>query len=155
MIMAAETKEVDPFDDARAGFVKMDDVTGRLLLISCTDSGERQSTQKGAKEGEMYTYIVADVAVLDGEVTETVEEVPTLLEDFQLSGATLVGQLQPKLKKFLKGTGNGVVLGRLTQKPSSFKTPMWVLDAPTDKDKVVARKYIAEHPKVEVDPFNQ
>jgi hypothetical protein len=148
----------DPFSTAREAFVKMDDVEGRLLLITVTDCGERESTLKGAKEGETYTYIVTDTVVLDGDVTEMIEEVPTLLEDFQFSGQAVTGQLLPALKKRNMGKGTGMVLGRLGTKPNSWKTKTWVIQAPTDADAVVARKWLAEEEKRQasakpVDPF--
>lgn len=132
----------DPFSTAREGFVKMDDVLGRLLLIQTQDSGERQSTQKGAKDGEVYIFVETDTTVLDGDVSEMIDTVPMVLESFQFSGQTIVGQLLPQLKKFKAGGGTGMVLGRLTQKPSSYKTPMWVLAEPTDADKAMARKWL-------------
>lgn len=148
----------DPFSTAREAFVKMDDVEGRLLLITVTDSGERQSTLKNAKDGEMYAYIVTDTVVLDGDVTEMIEEVPTLLEDFQFSGQAVTGQLLPALKKRNAGTGTGMVLGRLGTKGNAWKTKTWVIQAPTDADAVVARKWLAEEEKRQAakkpsDPF--
>ena len=132
----------DPFSDAREAFVKMDDVEGRLLLITVTDDGERESNLPQSKAGDTYTYIIADVAVLDGDVSEMIDEVPTLLEDFQLTGDAVTGQLLPALKKMRAGKGTGMVLGRLGTKPNKFKTKTWIIQAPTDQDKVLARKWI-------------
>lgn len=132
----------DPFSEAREAFVKMDDVEGRLLLITVSDDGERESTLKGAKEGETYTYVVTDTVVLDGDVTDMIDEVPTVLEDFQFSGQAVTGQLLPALKKMRAGKSNGMVLGRLGTKPNAWKTKTWVIQAPTDADKVVARKWL-------------
>jgi hypothetical protein len=134
----------DPFSSAREAFVKMDDVEGRLLLITVLDSGERESTLRGAKEGETYTFVETDTVVLDGDVTEMIDEVPMVLEGFQFSGQAVTGQLVPQLKKKNAGTGTGLVLGRLGTKPNQFKTKTWILQEPTDSDKAVARKYLAE-----------
>lgn len=128
----------DPFSSAREAFVKMDDLEGRLVLITPTDSGERQSTLKGAKESDTYVYIVSDTVVLDGEISDMIDEVPSVLEDFQWSGQAVTGQLLPQLKK------KGMVLGRLGTKPNSWKTKTWVLQEPTDEDKVLARKWLAD-----------
>lgn len=148
----------DPFSSAREAFVKMDDVEGRLLLMTLTDSGERESNLPKAKEGDVYTWVEADVVVLDGDVTEMVDEVPMVLEAFQFSGQAVTGQLMPYLKKLRAGTGNGIVLGRLGTKPNKWKTKTWVIQEPTEDDKVIARQYLAaeqerkakEEPK---DPF--
>jgi hypothetical protein len=133
----------DPFSEAREAFVKMDDVEGRLLLITVLDSGERESTLKGAKAGDMYTYIVTDTVVLDGELTEMIDEIPMELEGFQFSGQAITGQLLPHLKKVVNGTGNGMVLNRLGTKPNSWKTKTWILQEVTEEDKAIARKYLA------------
>lgn len=134
----------DPFSSARAAFVKMDDVEGRLLLITVSESGERESNLPGAKQGDTYTYVVSDTVVLDGEITDMIDEVPMVLEDFQFSGEAVTGQLMGPLKKLKAGKGNGMVLGRLGTKPNKFKTQTWVLQEPTDEDKAVARKYLAD-----------
>lgn len=134
----------DPFSSAREAFVKMDDVEGRLLLITLLDSGERESTLKGAKDGETYIFVETDTVVLDGDVSEMIDEVPMVLEGFQFSGQAVTGQLVPQLKKKNAGTGTGMVLGRLGTKPNSFKTKTWILQEPTEADKVVARKWLTE-----------
>jgi hypothetical protein len=80
------------------------------------------------------------------------------LEDFQFSGQAVTGQLLPALKKLRAGKGTGMILGRLGTKPNQWKTKTWVIQAPTDADKVVARKWIeAEKERVAkatpADPF--
>lgn len=132
----------DPFSTAREAFVKMDDVEGRLLLITVQDSGERESTLPKAKEGDTYTYIVTDSVVLDGELTEMIDEIPMELEGFQFSGEAITGQLLPALKKVQNGTGNGLVLNRLGTKGNKWKTKTWILTEPTDEDKALAREYL-------------
>lgn len=134
----------DPFSTAREAFVKMDHVEGRLLLITVNESGERESTLPGAKQGETYTYIETDTVVLDGEIDEMIDEVPMELDGFQFSGEAITGQLLPVLKKKQAGTGTGMVLNRLGKKPNKFKTKTWVLLEPTEDDKVKARKYLAD-----------
>jgi hypothetical protein len=132
----------DPFSTARDAFIKQEHVVGRLLLITPTDSGTRQSNLPGQTDRE-YTFIVTDTVVLDGDVDDMVDEVPLLLEDFQYSGQAITAQLSPALRK------KGMVLGRLGQKPSQTKGfgPAWVLAEPTEADKVVARDYLAEQAK--------
>lgn len=129
----------DPFSTARDAFIKQEHVNGRLLLITPTDSGTRQSTLPGQTDKE-YTFITTDTVVLDGEIDDMVDEVPMVLEDFQYSGQAITAQLQPALRK------QGMVLGRLGQKPSQTKGfgPAWVLAEPTEDDKVTARKYLAD-----------
>lgn len=134
----------DPFDDARPGFIKLDDLLGRLCLITAREIGERESTQSGSA-GKMYKFVVTDTVVLDGDVNDEIEEVPLKLEDFQWSGTRVVGTLQPKIR-----TGR-LCLGRLTQVHQKGRTPSWELEAPTDADKVIARKYLES---IENDAFN-
>ena len=135
----------DEFDEARSAFVKQEHLKGCLLLVTPTGQGERESTLPGAN-GKTYTYVVADVVVLDGDVSEMIEDVPLTLDDFQFSGATLTGQLLPKIRKGRK------VLGRLDKTPSQTKGfgKAWVLAEPTEADKVVARAYLASVPKDDV-----
>ncbi len=142
----------DPFSDARAGFVKLDDLLGRLLLVIPLTIEDRDSTQPGSA-GKTYESITADVIVCDGEVTDMIEEVPTTLEGIFISGGVIVPQLKPKLPR--AGKGSGMVLGRLAQQPSqrfAKGSPAWVLAEPTDADKVIARPlanaYLSEN-----DPF--
>lgn len=143
----------DPFSTARDAFIKQEHIVGRLLLITPTDSGTRQSTLPGQTDKE-YIYIVTDTVVLDGDVDDMVDEIPLLLEDFQFSGQAITAQLQPALRK------KGMVLGRLGQKPSQTKGfgDAWVLAEPSEADKVIARNYLAEEEKrkaaaVPEDPF--
>lgn len=135
----------DPFSTAREAFVKMDDVEGRLLLIQVLDSGERQSNLPKAKEGDTYVYVVTDTVVLDGDLTEMIDEVPMELEGFQFSGQAVTGQLLPHLKKHQRGEGSkGLVLNRLGSKGNSYKTKTWVLLEPSKADMEIARKYLAD-----------
>jgi hypothetical protein len=134
----------DPFSDASDAFLKMDDLIGRLLLVSPQDVGERESTLPGS-QGKVYEYVITETVVLDGDVTDLIEDIPTVLDGFQFSGQAITAQLKPKV------ASKGMVLGRLGQKPSQTKGfgKAWVLQPPTDDDKVLARKWIAEN----ADPF--
>jgi len=143
----------DPFSSARDAFVKQEHVNGRLLLISPLSSGERESTLPNS-QGKGYTFIETDTVVLDGNVDDMIDEVPMILEGFQYSGQAITAQLLPAVRK------GGMVLGRLGQKPSATKSfgPAWVLMEPTDADKAVARKYLADEAArkasaTPVDPF--
>lgn len=124
------------FDDARSAYVAQDDLQGRLLLITPSGTGTRTSKT----DGKEYTYVISDVVILDGDVSDIIEDVPMELDDFQFSGVNLVGQLTPKIKKGRK------VLGRLSRKPAQQKgfTQAWILADPTEADKVLARKYLKD-----------
>jgi hypothetical protein len=146
----------DPFSSAREAFIKMPDLKGRLLLISPNDSGERETNLRG--QTGTYVYIVTDTAVLDGEVSEMVDEVPMVLEGFQFAGEAVTNQLMPALKRFQRNEPGAMVLGRLDQKDNSFNTKTWILMEPTDEDKALARKYLADVEAAKkaakpVDPF--
>jgi hypothetical protein len=149
--------EKDPFSDARAGFVKLDDLVDRLVLVVPLSIEERKSTLPGS-EGKTYESITADVIVCDGDVTDMIEEVPMVLEGIFVSGGVIVPQVKPKLPRGNKE--GGMVLGRLGQQPSqTYKkgSPAWVLNEPTDEDKVIARPlakaYLAAQREA-TDPFS-
>ncbi len=144
----------DPFDEARPGFVRLDDLVGRLVLIAPHSVEQRPSTLPGAKEGATYESITADVIVLDGEPTETIDEIPYVVEGMYISGSAIVPQLKPKIRK------RGLVLGRLSQQPSR-KNPKfgkaWILEPPTEADKALARPHAhayLERRQAEEDPFS-
>jgi hypothetical protein len=143
----------DPFSSARDAFIKQEHVKDRLLLISPLSSGERESTLP-KQQDQTYTYIVTDTAVLDGAVDDMIDEVPMVLEGFQYSGQAITAQLLPAVRK------STMVLGRLGKKPSATKGfgDAWVLLEPTEEDKAVARKYLADEAArkanaTPVDPF--
>jgi hypothetical protein len=138
----ADVFDDDEFDTASEAFVKTEHLLGRLLLVTPISTGERKSTMRG-QEGTVYEYVESTVIVLDGDVTDLIDKVPAVLDGFQFSGATLNGQLKPKIR------GGKRVLGRLGQKKSETKGfgPAWVLTQPTDEDKVLARTWIKAHPE--------
>ena len=147
--MYLKQKFGDDFDEARAAFVKMDDLEGRLVLVYPHETGERESTIKG-QAGKMYTYVVTTTHVLSGPITDMIEAVPTTLDDFQMSGQNIVGQLKPKIRT------RRAVLGRLGKKEPSQRgmQKAWILNEPTEKDKAIARKFIAAMKKRKGDVFD-
>lgn len=138
----------DPFDGARTGFVRLEDLKDRLVLVFPQSVEERDSTLPGAA-GKKYESVTADVIVLDGDVTELIEEVPLTLEGIFISGAAIVPQVKPKI-----GKGRGV-LGRLSTQAARTKGfgDAWVLEAPTDADKALARPYAVAYQEKNLDPF--
>lgn len=143
----------DPFDDARSAFVKLDDLLGRLVLVVPLEVRTEPSTLPGS-QGKTFEKVIADTVVLDGPVTDLIEAVPSTLDELHWSGQVVVGQLKPKVR-----ITNGMVLGRLAKQPSKTKGfgPAWVLESPTDADKVIARPaakaYLDAH--AEPDPFGE
>lgn len=135
----------DPFDEARSGFIRLDDLLGRLLIVAPKTLEQRKS-----KENEgTYDAIMADVVVCDGPVTEEIENVPITLDNIQFGGVVVVNQLKSKIKD------GKLVLGRLGQqeRQSGKKgQPAWVLNPPTDKDKDLARPLALAYREAN-DPF--
>lgn len=134
----------DPFDDARPGWVKQDDLEGRLVLIKSIETGERESTMAG-QQGRMYEYIVTDTIVLDGEETELMDSIPFKLEAFQWAGQRVTGTLKPKIRS------GRMTLGRVAKVKVKGRSDAWELQEPTEGDKQTARDYLAS---VQNDAFN-
>lgn len=124
----------DPFSDARSDFIKVEDLKGRLVLIAPKDVVTRQSRFPG-QEGKTYDSVTADVIVLDGPVTESIETIPMTIDDMVISGTIMASQLAPKVKT------RGMVLGRVATQPSQTRgfRDAWLLEPPTEADKVIAR----------------
>ena len=132
-----EVTDEDLFDDedddddlqsARSGFVTLDDLLDRVIIVTPTDSGSRTGDN-----GE-YEFIVADVLVCDGRTTELIDRIPTMLDDFQLWGANVVSSLKPALRR-----GNSVV-GVLGQKKAAkYRTQAWHLLEPTAEQMTTAK----------------
>jgi hypothetical protein len=141
---------VDSMESAR-GFLKMDDLEGRLLVIKPLDTGERESNLPG-QAGKMYQYVVCDIVVCDGEIDDRIgDEIPGQLDRYQLSGATVVGQLEPKIGK------GKVVVGRLEKKAASRKgfSPTWYLTTPTPDEMTAAKAAIVAIQTTKADsPFD-
>lgn len=141
----------DPFEDARAGFVKIDDLLGRLVLVYPVSAEERQSTIRG-QENKTYLSFTCDVIVLDGKTSDMIEEVPVTLTGVFLAGQVLEGQLKPSLRK---PPNRRFVLGRMNRVPASRKgmQDRWQLEPPTDDDKDLARDPANEYLAKNTDPF--
>lgn len=129
---------MDDFSLATSSFVNNEDLKGRLLLIYPTAAGERPSTLPKAKEGDMYEYVIADVHVLSGKVTDKIDAVPLKLEDQQLAGASLVPQLKRKV-----GTGKAV-LGIMSTTKSRWGTDAWILAEPDGTQVDYATAYLKD-----------
>lgn len=141
----------DPFQDARSGFVRLDDLKGRLLLVYPVSSEERPSTLRG-QENKNYLSITCDVIVLDGKPTDMIEEIPLTLSGIFFAGMVLENQLKPS---FRLPPDKRFVLGRLAQVTASRKgmQDRWELQAPTDEDKAIARDPANEYLGKNIDPF--
>lgn len=150
-----------PFTTAVTEFVNKEDVKDRLILIRpLTLQRGLPSTMKGAKEGDSYDAIFADVAVLDGEVTDKIDMVPMVVNAMKLAGATLTPSILARCKigKVTVGGRRGevdlqpkdpdspYVLGRLETRKSDYGTPMWVLSEFSKRDVKVAMAYLDSLP---------
>jgi hypothetical protein len=141
----------DPFADASDAFIDKEALQGRLLLITVLDSEEHESTRQGSQKAT-YTHYITTTVILDGDETDLITSVPMVLDGYHFFGSGLDGQLSPKLREVKSGRGTGMILGRLDKEPSAKKgnNPMDILRPPTEDDRKIARKYIAENPN---DPF--
>lgn len=103
------------------------DHKGKLLLITPTGYKEGISTSFGTKDA-----VEANIVVVDEQSPAGSQEIDSAL----LFGGVLIGQTKAYV-------GKGLVLGRLSQKPTDKGNPAWVLSDPTDGDKDKARAYLA------------
>ena len=156
----------DPFGAPVSEFVKLDDVLGRLVLITPSTIIEGIASTLKGQEGKTYDAVRAQVVVLDGPPSEKIDAVPAVLEDFRLSGASIVPAVMARFKATGPTVGGAAgeydvapkdaavqyVLGRVAQAKSSYGTPSWVLNGYDSKDAEAARQYLASAPKP-ADPF--
>lgn len=133
----------DLFDNGSAGFVNQKDLENRLLLIYPLSIGTRESNIPGSGNKE-YNYVVTNTHVLSGKPTDLLE-VPSLQEGIQLSGVNLVGKLSGRIIPTSVNHGRPI-LGVLKKHPANRPgmSPSWVLEEADDRQKNVARKYMAE-----------
>lgn len=119
----------DPFSGpASASGVKVTEFEGRLLLVTPTAYEEGIETQYGAKDA-----VRASVVVIDEEAPEKSEK----HDDVLMFQGRLIGQTKPFV-------GKGLVLGRLGKgEAKKGQSAPWMLEDPTDDDKVKGREYLA------------
>lgn len=143
----------DPFTSSKSAFVKMTDLQGRLLLIRPRAKGERQTTQPG--QTGMYPYMVTDTVVLDGELTELIDELPKDLTGFQFAGDAVFPVLDGALGKKNPDGSTHLKLQRLERADTGRKG--WRLEEVDDETGInIARAFLAANPfwnAAEADPF--
>lgn len=120
----------DPFSTS-TGLVNIQDHLGCLLLVTPTEKIVKKTKFK--PEGQ--ETVKADFVVLDGPEAGLVEE------SVLIFNAPLVGALERRI-----GRQQPQLLGRLENapNPNNPKQPMWVFGNPTEEDKALARRWIAE-----------
>ena len=125
-------------DGARSGYVTLDDLNGRLLVIKPSVLGTRPSKERNQDD---YEFVECEaVIVLDGEDHELMPVFPAILEDFQFWGTNVVNTLKPKIRN-----GRGVV-GRLGQrKAQRYSTLAWVLNEPDEDEYDQAKAALKEY----------
>ena len=124
----------DLFDGASSTFPSKKDLDGRLIAIWATGQGSRQGTN-----GKPYPYVETDTMVLDGEVTELITEVPSVLPAFQHSTTGLVARLKGRI-------GNPKpMIGRMNSQPSRVNRDVlaYSIAEPTAADMDIIRKHEA------------
>lgn len=132
----------------------MTSLNGRLLLFRPKSSAtvEKVDPVTGAKRPVLR--VTSDIDVLDGEFP--IREIDGKLneptgnafddshyEDVWVESASIANNLQAILSG--KVPGATMVLGRVKRVKTKSGFIAWVLEDPTDADKVVARQYLARH----------
>jgi hypothetical protein len=124
----------EAFDEATgADFIRIPDVDGRAMVVWPMEQGR----DTGA-DGKTYTYIQAEVIVLDGEPAEKFS--PMELFEMRFTTNSIVGQLRKNL------TNGRPRLGRVSSVASKYRTRAYSLD-PVEKDDP-CRALLAEALKV-------
>lgn len=130
-------EQTDPFASPSETGPKITDYKGSLMLLTPTSHETGVTTPYGEADP-----VVTDMVVLDGPALEGGD--PEEFSAVYVFQGRLIGALKGKV-------GKGMVLGRLGQAAPTTKghSPSWVLEDPTDEDRVKARAYLAEK-----DPFS-
>lgn len=115
----------DPGTGGGGDKLPLNDLKGSLLLVTVHEHIQEIPTEFGPSRA-----IRADVAALDGALKG------------QVYADTLV--FPKKLQNQLKDSVGGLVIGRLGQgEKQPGKNPPWQLEAATDADKDIGKKYLA------------
>lgn len=116
----------DEFDTAGA-YVAVKDLLGELVLFTPTEYVEEQPTDFGTKDA-----VITDVVVL------TAEGGPAEYSDVMIFQGALIGQLKRKIPAGRK------LLGRIAKgEAKKGQNAPYILEAPSDADKQIARNYLA------------
>jgi hypothetical protein len=116
----------DEFDSAGA-YVAVKDLLGELVLFSPTEHVEEVQTDFGTKD-----------AVLTDLVVITAEGGPAEYTDVMIFQGSLIGQLKRKI------AGQKKLLGRIDKgEAKKGQNAPYILTAPSDEDKQLARDYLA------------
>src|SRR6478735_2220653 len=116
----------DEFDSAGA-YVAVKDLLGELVLFSPTEYVDEVATDFGTKD-----------AVLTDLVVITAEGSPAEYTDVMIFQGSLIGQLKRKI------AGSKKLLGRIDKgEAKKGQNAPYILTAPSDEDKQLARDYLA------------
>lgn len=124
----------DPFKEPQSGYgPKPKELMGKLLLLSPTKYREGIKTKFNAAADSV-----------DGKMVVLDEKDPTESEEtsFSFMQGRLIGALKDAVP-------TGMILGRMGSEPTDKGNDAFVLSPATEKDKEVARAYLATK-----DPFN-
>ena len=131
--------DTDEFDTPQREFVTIHDLKDRLCVINA----RRLEQGKGKQDNEPYKYVVADVIIVDGELTELIDHLPFVAPNMHINAKALVSQLEDRVGK------NRAYLCRIDAAPSSYNRQVMAYGVRkheiTDADKAAAlpawRKY--------------
>lgn len=110
---ATDPNEVDSldFDDPGSDFVTIHDIDGRTVCVFPKEI--RREAAKDPKPGkETFEKVVADVIVLDGPVTDAIQQVPGLIPDMHLSAGAVVAAIRGNVRT------KRPIMGRIDSRPS-------------------------------------
>lgn len=164
----------DPFATGGGDFLKLDDLAangdasdsltarGRHVLFAA------ETIQKDIPgDNGHYDAVFGKLVLLDGEVTESVPEVPMALEDFRLTGGFILPRVQSHYRAVSavpagrenefslapKNPDVWLVLGLLVKEKNSRGTGSWKMVDPTADGVTLARAWVKANPKPDDDPF--
>lgn len=118
----------DLFDDASSEYVKIGDIDGRNVVMFPDKIAD------GKGDNGPYQYLVADVIVLDGPVTEKITSVPCEIPAMHFSSDLIRSNGERKLKQ---GDGRPFA-GRINSQKGKFGNKAYGIQALDDDKRALA-----------------
>jgi len=135
-------------EDAQSEYVRIADIDGRDVVVFPSEIGQAKGD-----DGKPYTFLKADVIVLNGPATELMDEIPYVVSGMRLTSSPLVNNGERMLKK----GKDKPFAGKINSQKGKFGNKAYGVIA-WDKDSPIralanaeAAKYIQNRPSLVAD----